>query len=51
MDEKAKAAYRAYKREWNRRNREKVRAAQERYWLRRAARQEQQTDEPAAREA
>ena len=28
---------RAYKRDWNRRNRDKVRAAQERYWNRKAA--------------
>lgn len=37
MDEKAKEARRAYKREWNRKNRDKVRAAQERYWARKAA--------------
>ena len=51
MNEKAKEARRAYKREWNRRNRDKVKAAQERYWNRRAeAAQDQQqteTDEPA----
>ena len=44
MDEKAKAARRAYKREWNRRNRDRVKAAQERYWTRKAA--AEQTDEP-----
>lgn len=37
MDEKAKEARRQYKREWNRKNREKVKAAQERYWTRKAA--------------
>lgn len=37
MNEKAKEARRAYKREWNRKNRDKVRAAQERYWNRKAA--------------
>lgn len=37
MNEKAKEARRAYKREWNRRNREKVKAAQARYWERKAA--------------
>lgn len=36
MDEKAKEARRAYKREWNRRNKDKVKAAQERYWNRKA---------------
>ena len=41
MSEAAKEARRAYKREWNRRNPEKVRAAQERYWKRKA----QQTQE------
>lgn len=37
MDEKAREARRAYKREWARRNPDKVRAAQERYWNRRGA--------------
>lgn len=37
MDERAKEARRAYKREWNRRNRDKVKAAQERYWSKKAA--------------
>lgn len=50
MTEKAKEARRAYKREWNRRNRDKVKAAQERYWNRKAeaaeAAQDQPTDEP-----
>lgn len=36
MDEKAKEARRAYKREWNRRNPDKVKAAQARYWERKA---------------
>lgn len=36
MDEQAKAMRRAYKRDWNRRNRDKVKAAQERYWSRKA---------------
>ena len=40
MDEKAREARRAYKREWNRKNRDKVRAAQERYWARKAAQME-----------
>ena len=36
MNEKAREARRAYKREWNRRNPDKVKAAQERYWQRKA---------------
>ena len=36
MTEAAKAARRAYKREWNRRNREKVREDQKAYWEKRA---------------
>lgn len=37
MTEQAKAARRAYRREWNRKNRDKVAAAQARYWERKAA--------------
>ena len=33
MTEQAKAARRAYKREWQRNNPDKVRAQQERYWM------------------
>lgn len=44
MDEKAKEAYRAYKREWNQNNRDKVRAAQERYWKRKAEAAERSED-------
>ena len=55
MNEKAREARRAYKREWNRRNAEKVKAAQARYWERKAAAaeaaQEPQTDEPTQQEA
>lgn len=47
MDEKAKEARRAYKREWNRKNRDKVRAAQERYWARKAAAAESADKEEA----
>ena len=36
MNEQAKEARRAYKREWNRKNKDKVKAAQERYWNRKA---------------
>ena len=52
MDEKAKEARRAYKREWNRRNRDKVKQAQERYWSRKAAAAESMTtDDTTAAEA
>lgn len=54
MTEQAKAARRAYKREWNRRNKDKVAAAQRRYWekkAQRAAAKDQETDEPKAQEA
>ena len=41
MTEKEKDAVRkarnAYRREWNKRNPEKVKAAQEKYWLKKAA--------------
>ena len=37
MTEQAAAARRAYKREWARNNRDKVKAQQERYWTRKAA--------------
>lgn len=36
LSEAAKEARRAYKREWARNNPEKVRAAQQRYWQKRA---------------
>lgn len=51
MTEQAKEMRRAYKREWNRKNRDKVKAAQERYWNRKAAAAEDQTGEPARQEA
>ena len=41
MDEKAKAARRAYKRAWAKKNPEKIRAQQERYWAKKAAQTEQ----------
>ena len=37
MNEKAKEARRQYKREWARRNKDKVKEYQERYWTRKAA--------------
>ncbi len=42
MTEKALEARRAYKREWQRNNPDKVRAQQERYWTKKAARTEQE---------
>ena len=39
MNDAAKAARRAYKRAWNRKNRDKVKAAQTRYWERKAQQQ------------
>lgn len=49
MTEQAKAARRAYRAEWNRKNRDKVKAQQERYWEKRAAQmaQEAQQAQPA----
>lgn len=47
MTERAREARRAYKREWNRKNPDKVREAQERYWERKAqaAQEAQETQE------
>lgn len=49
LSEAAAEARRAYKREWNRRNRDKTRAAQARYWEKRALKT--QAEEATAREA
>ena len=46
MEERAKEMRRAYKRNWSRRNPDKVRAAQERYWERKAAEESAQDTEP-----
>lgn len=55
MTEQALQARREYKRQWNRRNADKVKAAQARYWERKAAEaeaaQDQRTDEQAGQEA
>lgn len=51
MTEKAKEARRAYKREWNRKNRDKVKAAQERYWNRKAQEAANQERADVIREA
>lgn len=42
MTERAKAARRAYKRKWAKENPEKVKAAQERYWNKKAAEAEKE---------
>ena len=52
MTEQAKEARRAYKREWNRKNRDRVKAAQARYWESKAqAAQDQQQEQEEQQEA
>ena len=46
MNEKAKEARRAYRREWARKNRDKVMAAQERYWNKKAAANDPAHEDP-----
>lgn len=46
MTEEAKAARRAYKREWSRRNPEKVRQYQQRHWEKLAAQTPKEKREP-----
>ena len=50
MTEQAKAAQRAYRAEWRRNNPDKIRAQQERYWEKRAQREQaaQQAPKPLA---
>lgn len=52
MTDQAREARKEYKRRWNAANKDKVKAAQQRYWERKAAAQEavQNTDEPQAQE-
>ena len=47
MTEAAKEARRAYKREWNRRNPEKVKAHQEKFYAKKAAQAAAQQADPA----
>lgn len=47
MNEKALEARRAYKRQWQRDNPDKVKAQQERYWSKKAAETAQKTEEGA----
>lgn len=42
MNEKAAAARRAYKRKWAKKNPDKVKAQQERYWTKKAAEAERE---------
>jgi hypothetical protein len=42
MNESARAAKLAYMKKWRQNNRDKVRASQERYWLKKAAEAEEQ---------
>ena len=51
MNEAAKAARREYKREWNRKNRDKVKAAQARYWEKKAQEAAAAAEDPAGRSA
>lgn len=48
MTEQAKEARRAYKRAWAAKNRDKVKAAQERYWTRKAEQAQEQAPAPPA---
>lgn len=47
MDNKAAEARRAYKRAWYQKNKDKVKAANERYWNKKALEAAQETDKPA----
>lgn len=48
MNSKAKEARREYKRNWQRKNRDKCRAQMERYWTKRAEREAQKAQEAGA---
>ena len=47
MTEEAKAARLAYRREWQKKNRDKVKAYNERYWEKKAAAQKGTEEAPA----
>lgn len=51
MTEAAKEARREYKRRWNQQNKDKVKAAQDRYWERRAAKAAEDQQQETRREA
>lgn len=44
MTEDAKAARRAYRREWAKKNPDKIKAQQQRFWAKKAAEQQAQQD-------
>lgn len=44
LSKEAAEARRAYQREWNRKNKDKVKAAQERYWEKKAKQLQQAAD-------
>lgn len=46
LSEQAKQTRRAYKKQWNAKNKEKIKAAQDRYWEKKAREAATQTDEP-----
>lgn len=48
MTQEAKAARRAYKRAWARKNPDKIREAQARYWAKKAEEQREPANKPAA---
>lgn len=50
MTDAAKEARRQYKRQWVKNNPEKVKAAQDRYWAKRAAAEAEKEKEPEERE-
>ena len=50
MTEAAREARRAYKRAWNAKNRDKVKASQERYWERKARQAQDNADAQDAKE-
>ena len=50
MSEAAREARKAYQREWNRKNKDKVKANQARYWERKAAKAKEQEQAKAKRE-
>ena len=49
MSEAAREARKAYQREWNRKNKDKVKANQARYWERKAAKAKEQEQAKARR--
>ena len=47
MDERAVKARRRYQKEWRQRNRDKIRQAQERFWMRIATKEEEEEQNAA----